>query len=144
MCPEIPGPPKSAWLLYVAECGQRYQGLQLLEAFLEAHVKSDISPKRITMYLNTRVTRFSGYCTVAECGEGYQGLQLLEASFEAHVSQDIPEAHNYINPHVKSQLWLGSSFQNNILTIQIQDGESGDVNRFISMRILSITMEEIT
>ena len=86
-----------------------------------------------------------------------QALELLEASFEAHTQQDIPKAHNYeptVNVEAdisdgtliidvsvddsndsatvdlpKSQLQLGSAFENNILTIQVQDGESGDVTQ---------------
>ena len=127
--PEIPEPPDLSGYCTVAECGEIYQGLQLLEASFEAHVSQDIPEAHNYVPEIPEPPDLSGYCTVAECGEIYQGLQLLEASFEAHVSQDIPEAHNYINPHVKSQLQLGSSFQNNILTIQIQDGESGDVTQ---------------
>lgn len=76
----------------------------------------------------------SDLCTAAKCEELENRIELLEqdlalllAAFNAHVEQAIPEAHQYTSdPHVESNLSLSASFQSDVLTITVADGESQD------------------
>ncbi len=75
-------------------------------------------------------------CTAEKCRELERriaaletALELLEASFEAHTQQDIPIAHDYNNPHVESNLRLSASWQSEVLTISVADGESSDTTQ---------------
>ncbi len=80
----------------------------------------------------------SDLCTAAKCqelenriGVLEQELKLLEASFQAHTKLEIPEAHDYTPPdnHIKSNLNINGSFENNILNLTVADGESFDTTQ---------------